>query len=80
MQVLRNERWQRRANAMLFLVSNGFRPTVVQLAEQRAEQALVDTSAKIAPVSRATKALNIAYLLFAVLGSDGLQRRIVGFL
>lgn len=80
MQVLRDERWQRRANAMLFLVGNGFRPTVAQLAAQRAEQALVDTSAKIAPVSRATKALNYAYLLFAVLGSDGLQRRIVCFL
>ena len=79
-QRLRDENWQRRKDAIVFAVRSGLRPTAAQLAAEKAAQALVDTSAAIPPIPRGTVAENRAFLLRAVLGSDGLLRRIILFL
>lgn len=76
----REERFQRRKNFLLLLRRGGFILSVAQRAQQRKEQAQVDTSASLEPTDRSTPAANRAYLLQQVFGHVGLQRLIAGML
>lgn len=81
----RQECWERRKNALLFLTGSSLagtdgsalRPLAATAAEIKAAQQASDKLAPIAPVDRSTPAANRMFLLGAVLGNDGLQRRIV---
>jgi len=80
----KDENWNRRRAAMLFLVSSGFQPTEAQRLEQQLAQLAVDTSAPLDPIDRSTPAANLAYLHHQVFGSPsqvaGLARIVLGYL
>ena len=81
----RGLRWQRRWPVMSFLAGSSvqgvaLRPSSGRLLALLASRLSLDPAARIDGVDRSSAAANRAYLLLAVLGEDGLQRRVVAFL
>ena len=77
--------WQRRKNALIFLAGTNIggstlMPMAAEVELLRQAQEALDLAASIAPVDRSTPAADRSFLLSAVLGKDGLQRKIVMFL
>ena len=66
----REERYQRRKDAMTFLQGYGFLLTAAQREARKAEEAQVDTHAKLAAIDRSTKEANLKYLTDRVFGED----------
>jgi hypothetical protein len=66
----REERYQRRKDAMTFLQGYGFLLTAAQREARKAEEAQVDTHAKLATIDRSTKEANLKYLTDRVFGED----------
>ena len=62
--------YQRRKGAMTFLQSYGFLLTAAQREARKAEEAQVDTHAKLAAIDRSTKEANLKYLTDRVFGED----------
>jgi len=81
MERLRKEEcWQRRKDALQFLVGCKFRPTAAEREELRLLQIKVDKRAPLPAVSRKTPSENRQYLQQEVFGHEGLSRKIVGFM
>jgi len=72
--------WQRRKNAVLFLVGSKFRLTVAEKAAAKIEQEQLDKHVKLPGVPRRSKEENLAYLHKEVFGHEGIQRNLVGML
>jgi hypothetical protein len=72
--------WQRRKNAVLFLVGSKFRLTAAEKAAAKAEQDQLDKHVKLAGIPRRSKEENLAYLHKEVFGHEGIQRCLVGML
>ena len=72
--------WQRRKNAMLFLVGSKFRPMQRDAAAAKLAQEQVDKHAKLSGIPRRSKEENLAYLHKEVFGHEGIQRCLVGML
>ena len=66
----RDECYQRRKDAMTFLQGYGFLLTAAQREARKAEEAQVDTHAKLAAIDRSTKEANLKYLTDRVFGDD----------
>ena len=66
----REERYQRRKDAMTFLQGYGFLLTAAQREARKVEEAQVDTHAKLAAIDRSTKEANLKYLTDRVFGED----------
>ena len=66
----REERYQRRKNAITFLQGSGFLLTAAQREARKAEEAQVDTYAKLANIDRSTKEANLKYLMDRVFRED----------
>ena len=66
----REECYQRRKNAITFLQGSGFLLTAAQREARKAEEAQVDTYAKLAAIDRSTKEANLKYLTDRVFGED----------
>jgi hypothetical protein len=80
LQLLRDENYARRKNALTALTGSGLRPMARHIAAARKVQEAADKRVPLPPVSRRTAADNHAYLINAVLGDNGFQRRILSFL
>jgi hypothetical protein len=78
--LVREQKWTKNWPFLHALVGSRLRPTKAQIAEQAQAQVLLDKSVPLPPEPRETKAENIAYLNHAVLGHDGLVRRIASFM
>ena len=78
--LVRQQKWTKNWPFLHALVGSRLRPTAAQIAEQAQAQVLLDKSVPLPPEPRETKAENIAYLNHAVLGHDGLVRRIASFM
>jgi ankyrin repeat protein len=76
----REERYQRRKDAMTFLQGCGFLLTAAQREAAKTEQILVDKHAKLAAIDRSTKEANLKFLHEQVWGHPGLQRKIAGMI
>jgi hypothetical protein len=72
--------WQRRKNAVLFLVGSKFRPMQRDAAAAKLAQEQVDKHAKLPGIPRRSKEENLAYLHKEVFGHEGIQRNLVGML
>ena len=72
--------WQRRKNAVLFLVGSKFRPMQRDAAAAKLAQEQVDKHAKLPGIPRRSKEENLAYLHKEVFGHEGIQRCLVGML
>ena len=72
--------WQRRKNAVLFLVGSKFRPMQRDAAAAKLAQEQVDKHAKLPDIPRDGKEQNLAYLHKEVFGHEGIQRCLVGML
>jgi len=72
--------WQRRKDAVLFLVGSKFRLTAAEKAAAKAEQDQLDKLVKLAGIPRRSKEENLAYLHKKVFGHEGIQRCLVGML
>ena len=72
--------WQRRKNAVLFLVGSKFRPMQRDAAAAKLAQEQVDKHAKLPGIPRDSKEQNLAYLHKEVFGHEGIQRCLVGML
>ena len=72
--------WQRRKDAMLFLVGSKFRLMAAEKAAAKAEQDQLDKHVKLAGIPRRSKEENLAYLHKKVFGHEGIQRCLVGML
>ena len=72
--------WQRRKDAVLFLVGSKFRSTAAEKAAAKAEQDQLDKHVKLAGIPRRSKEENLAYLHKEVFGHEGIQRCLVGML
>ena len=72
--------WQRRKDAVLFLVGSKFRLTAAEKAAAKAEQDQLDKHVKLAGIPRRSKEENLAYLQKEVFGHEGIQRCLVGML
>jgi len=66
----REECYQRRKDAITFLQGSGFLLTAAQREARKAEEAQVDTHAKLAAIDRSTKEANLKYLTDRVFGED----------
>ena len=66
----REECYQRRKNAITFLQGSGFLLTAAQREARKAEEAQVDTHAKLAAIDRSTKEANLKYLMDRVFRED----------
>ena len=73
-------RWARRRDLMMTLVGSGLRLMAAARAAEAAVQAALDKSVPLAPISRATPALNRDYLVREVLSQEGFVRQIAAFL
>ena len=84
LQQRRGERhYQRRKNAITFLQGSGYLLTAAQREARKADEAQVDTYAKLEDIDRSTKEANLKYLMDRVFGEDKgmhLGREIVMFL
>jgi hypothetical protein len=81
MERLRKEEcWQRRKDALQFLVGCKFRPTAAEREELRILQIKIDKRVPLPAVSRKTPSENRQYLQQEVFGHEGLSRKIVGFM
>jgi hypothetical protein len=78
--LVREQKWTKNGPFLHALVGSSLRPTKAQIAEQAQAQVLLDKSVPLPPEPRETKAQNIKYLNHAVLGHDGLVRRIASFI
>ena len=72
--------WQRRKNAVLFLVGSKLRPMQRDAAAAKLAQEQVDKHAKLPGIPRRSKEENLAYLHKEVFGHEGIQRCLVGML
>ena len=72
--------WQRRKDAVLFLVGSKFRSTAAERDAAKAEQDQLDKHVKLAGIPRRSKEENLAYLHKEVFGHEGIQRCLVGML
>jgi Ankyrin repeats (3 copies)/Ankyrin repeat len=61
---------QRRKNAITFLQGSGYLLTAAQREARKAEEAQVDTHAKLEDINRSTKEANLKYLTDRVFGED----------
>ena len=61
---------QRRKGAITFLQGSGYLLTAAQREARKAEEAQVDTYAKLAAIDRSTKEANLKYLTDRVFGED----------
>jgi len=80
LRVLKDENYARRKNALTMLTGCGLRPMARHIAAARKVQEASDKCMPLPPVSRRTPADNQKYLVNAVLGDNGFQRRILSFL
>ena len=78
--LVREQKWTKNWPFLHALVGSRLRLKKAQIAEQAQAQVLLDKSVPLPPEPRETKAQNIKYLNHAVLGHDGLVRRIASFM
>ena len=80
LQQRRDANWKRRFPFLDALVGSQLRATAAVAAQQKLEQAAVDTSVTLPAVPRETKEENRDYLHGAIFGSEGFVRKIAEYL